>query len=106
MMIDVKFHNVDHSDALEDFVIEKSSKLERFMKGSGKLIWDIDFKGKVFSPVLHMIFRGKMWHLHAAASSPYEAVQQLSKRAFRILSEQSSFERARIRYRDEPLLSS
>lgn len=104
-MVNVKFHNVDRSEALEDFVIEKSSKLERFMKGSGKLNWDIDIKGKVFSPVLHMIFRGKMWHLHAAASNPYDAVQQLTKRAFRILSEQSSFERARIRYRDEPVLA-
>ena len=97
MMIDVKFHNVDHSQALEDFVIEKSSKLEKFLKGSGKLVWNIDLQGKLFNPVLQVLFRGKVWQLHAVSANPYEAVQQLAKRAFRILNEQSSIQRARVR---------
>ena len=101
MMIDVKFHNVERSDALEHFVLEKSSKLEKFLRGDGRLTWDIDFKGKLFNPVLHVLFRGKMWHLHAAAANPYDAIQQLSKRAFRILTEQSSLQRARVRLRSE-----
>lgn len=101
MMIDVKFHNVDRSDALEDFVIEKSSKLEKFLKGKGKLIWNIDFQGRLFNPALQVLFKGKTWHLHATAPNPYEAVQQLTKRAFRILNEQSSLQRARVRTRSE-----
>ena len=103
MMIDVKFHNVDRSDALEDFVVEKSSKLDKLLKGQGKLVWSIDFHGKVFNPMLKVFFKGKMWYLHATASNPYEAVQQLIKRAFRILNEQSSLQRARVRFRDNVL---
>lgn len=99
MMIDVKFHNVDRSDALEDFVIEKSGKLEKLLKGSGKLIWNIDLQGRVFNPVLQVLYRGKSWYLHANAANPYEAVQQLTRRAFRILNEQSSLQRARVRLR-------
>ena len=98
-MIDVKFHNVDRSDALEDFVIEKSNKLEKLLKGRGKLIWSIDFHGKAFNEVLQVLYKGKMWYLHATAANPYEAVQQLTKRAFRILNEQSSLQRAKVRVR-------
>lgn len=101
MMIDVKFHNVDRSDSLEEFVIEKSSKLERFLKGNGKLVWNIDFQGKLFSPVLKVLSKGKVWHLHTSAPNPYEAVQQLTRRAFRILNEQSSLQRARFRVRHD-----
>ena len=99
-MIDVKFHNVDRSDALEDFVIEKSSKLEKLLKGKGKLIWSIDLQGRIFNPVLQVLYRGKSWYLHANAVNPYEAVQQLTKRAFRILNEQSSLQRAKVRVRN------
>ncbi len=102
-MIDVKFHNVDRSDALEEFVIEKSSKLEKLLKGKGKLIWNIDFHGKVFNPMLKVFYKGRMWYLHATASNPYDAVQQLTKRAFRILNEQSSLQRARVRVRSSDI---
>ncbi len=101
MMIDVKFHNVDRSDALEDFVIEKSSKLEKFLKGKGKIIWNIEVHGKLFNPVLKVLFKGKVWQLHATAGNPYEAVQQLTRRAFRILNEQNSLQRARFRTRED-----
>lgn len=101
MMIDVKFHNVDRSDSLEEFVMEKSSKLEKFLKGKGRLVWSIDFRGKLFNPVLQVLFKGRVWHLHTTAINPYEAVQQLTKRAFRILNEQNSLQRARVRLRQE-----
>ena len=100
MMIDIKFHNVDRSDALEGFVMEKSSKMERFMRGGGKLQWVIDLQGKVFSPALNVLFHGKSWHLTAASVSPYEAVQQLARRAYRILDQQSSLEKARVKLRE------
>jgi len=101
MMVDIKFHNVDHSDALEGFVIEKSTKMERFLRSGGKLQWVIDFKGKLFSPALNVLFHGKSWHLTAASASPYEAVQQVAKRAYRILSQQSSLQRARVKLRSK-----
>jgi len=96
MKVKVSFHNVDHSDSLEDFIREKSSRLEYFLGDSEKLDWVIQFKDRFFDPLLKISYGGKVWSIHARGPNPYLSIQSVLKKAFRILEAQKSKLKVRI----------
>ena len=87
MKVTVSFDNVDHSKALERFVMEKSGKLSQFLKENEQLNWVINFQNKIFDPVLRIGINGKKWHLQARDLNPYTSIQSLFKKAYRVLNE-------------------
>jgi ribosome-associated translation inhibitor RaiA len=96
MKVKVSFHNVDHSDSLEEFIREKSSRLEYFLGDSEKLDWVVQFKGKYFDPILRLKYGGKVWSIHDRGANPYLSIQSVLKKAFRILEAQKSKLKVRI----------
>ncbi|MDH4468649.1 MAG: HPF/RaiA family ribosome-associated protein [Bacteriovoracaceae bacterium] len=96
MKVKVSFHNVDHSDSLEEFIREKSSRLEHFLGESEKLDWVVQFRDRFFDPILKMKYGGKVWSIHARGSNPYLSIQSVLKKAFRILEAQKSRLKVRI----------
>lgn len=85
MNVKVSFHQVDHSDALESFVIKKSSKLSKFLNDSEQLSWVIDFKDKLFKPNLNMSLNGKVISVNSKAQDAFSAVNEVFSKAKRLL---------------------
>jgi ribosomal subunit interface protein len=86
MKINVKFNNVDRSDALEEFILKKSKKLEKFLKANDSLNWVISLRDKVFSPVLNLNFHGQPVSIHSKADNAFVAVSTVMDKAKRTLS--------------------
>lgn len=90
MRIDVSFHNVDHSDALERFIRAKSQSLGRFMKDSDHLRWVVGFSGKSFEPPLDMVLDGKPRIVKSAADNAFKAVADILEKSKRLLRDRHS----------------
>ena len=85
MTVKVSFHQVDHSDALESFVVKKSSQLKRFLNDSEQLNWVIDFKDKLFKPNLNMSLNGQMVSVNSKAQDAFIAVNEVFSKAKNLL---------------------
>lgn len=96
MKVTVSFDNVDRSKALEQFVMEKSEKLSKFLKENEQLNWVISFHDKLFDPVLRIGINGKKWYLHTRGLNPYTSVQNLFKKAYRVLNERKFKEKVKM----------
>jgi ribosomal subunit interface protein len=86
MNVKVSFHHVDHSDALEHFVREKSSKLAKFLGDSERLEWVVEFKDRVFNPHLKMSLKGRLISVNSKAENAFVAVNEVLAKAFHLLS--------------------
>jgi ribosome-associated translation inhibitor RaiA len=98
MKVKVSFNNVDRSESLENFIREKSAKLENFLDDSEKLDWVVQFRDRFFDPILKMKYAGRVWNIHSRGANPYFSIQTVLKKAFRILESEKS--RMKVRVRD------
>ena len=86
MNVNVSFHRVDHSDALEFFILEKSKKLKKFAQGPKSLNWVIDFQDKLFKPRLNISLNGRLVSVKSKADNAFVAVNEVILKAKRLLS--------------------
>ena len=86
MNVKVSFHRVDHSDALEFFIQEKSNKLKKFIQDPKRLNWVIDFQDKLFKPRLNILLNGKFVSVKSKADNAFVAVNEVMSKAQRLLS--------------------
>ena len=61
MQSHVAFHNVDHSRALEFFIQQRSSRLNKLLWRGEKISWVIEQDSKEFKPVLNLKLRNKQF---------------------------------------------
>lgn len=85
MIVKVSFHQVDHSNALEAFVLKKSSKLNKYLNDSEQLSWVIDSQNKLFKPNLNMSLNGKVISVNSKAQNAFNAVNEVFAKAKRLL---------------------
>lgn len=85
--IGISFHNVDHSDALVEFIQKKSEVLNRFLDGSEHMNWVINVNGKNFEPHLDIALKGENFAVKSDADNAFEAVASVLVKAKRILSD-------------------
>lgn len=86
MNVNVSFHRVQHSDALEFFIQEKSKKLNKFIQGHERLNWVVDFQDKHFKPRLNISLNGKFVSVKSKADNAFVAVNEVMSKAMRLLS--------------------
>lgn len=85
MNVDVSFHHVDHSDALEFFVREKSKKLNKFIPGADRLNWVIDFQDNLFNSRLNISLKGRIVSVKSQADNAFVAVSEVMSKAKRLI---------------------
>lgn len=85
MNVNISFHNVDHSEALESFIREKSASLAKFLKGSDHLRWVIGSSGGDFEHHLDLVVSGKKELIKSSADDPFKAVVNAIKKSKRVL---------------------
>jgi ribosome-associated translation inhibitor RaiA len=85
MRVKVAFHNVQHSDALENFLKEKSQKLQVFLNNNERINWVINFKGKQFLPQLKLHVKGKSLSIKSKADNAFIAAANVVEKAKRVL---------------------
>ena len=88
MNVSVTFHQVDKSDALESFIKGKTNKLGKFLANTQNVRWVVEFKNRVFTPVLNFTKNGKSFSVHAKSDNAFHAVNDAVKHAKRMLVEQ------------------
>lgn len=54
MIIEVKFKHVDHSDALEAYVNEKTDKLKKYFDGKVHVVWNFGKEHGEFTAHCHV----------------------------------------------------
>lgn len=87
MNINISFHKVDHSDALERFIRSKSGILAKFLKGSDHLNWVIESSGHQFEPHLGIKLNGKNELVKSSESDVFRAVVDVVNKSKRLLSD-------------------
>lgn len=86
MKIDISFHKVDHSDALENFIRSKSESLGPFLGEADHLKWVVGHSGKQFEPHLDMVLAGSEPKLvKSVESDPFKAVAEVIQKSKRLL---------------------
>ena len=85
MNVNVSFHNVDHSDALERFIRSKSESLSKFLHGSDHLRWVVGSSGDKFEPHLDLVLSGKNELVKSAADNAFKAVVDVIEKSKRLL---------------------
>lgn len=87
MMVNISFHNVDHSEALEHFIQEKSKGMQRFLNGSEHLNWVVNSDSNLFSPHLEMVLNGQNHMVKCEHENVFKAVAEVSSKAKRLLND-------------------
>lgn len=85
-MITVSYRNVDNSQALSDFLQDKTLKLKRFLGQKIEANWVIDSDGKNFNPKLNIVTKGKVISLQSKASNAFVASGEILAKAKNLLS--------------------
>ncbi len=81
----VAFHNVDHSDALVDFIEKKSKNLSKFLWKSEHFSWVIEHDSKQFRPILKFKLNNKMVSISALNQNVFKAVNEVIEKAKRLV---------------------
>lgn len=85
MNVNISFHNVDHSDALESFIREKSASLAKFLNGSDHLRWVVGSSGGQFEHHLDLVLSGKNEFVKSSADDAFKAVVNVIEKSKRLL---------------------
>jgi ribosome-associated translation inhibitor RaiA len=81
----VSFHNVDHSEALQKFILEKSKKLSNlFWKGEG-FSWVVEKDADSFRPLVNLKLRDKKVQVRAESHNPFKAVKLALRKAEKLV---------------------
>ena len=83
MSVNVSFHNVDHSEALVDFIKSKADKLQKFLKPSEKVKCLIEHDSKGFKSRLNISLIHKNISLSSKADDAFKAVNEVFAKAKR-----------------------
>ncbi len=75
MQVKVAYHQVDNSDALNQFVEDKISKLNKFIENKNLPVnWVLSKNGSNFDASVHIHAFGKDHHVSAESKNVYESV--------------------------------
>lgn len=85
MKVNVAFHNVDHSDALEAFIQKKSQLLKRLLWNSEHFDWVVEKDSQGFKPVLHLKLAHKNIKVDSHAENAFKAVNAVIDKAKRLV---------------------
>ncbi len=81
----VSFHNVDHSDALQKFIEEKSIKLARKIRKSENFSWVVDRDAKAFRPILKLKLVDGIKPVSAKSHNAFKAVNIVFDKAMKLI---------------------
>lgn len=85
MKVNIAFHNVDHSDALQKFIQEKSQHIHKLLWRGEDLDWVIEHDAVNFSPKLKLKLNDKMISISASARNAFSAVNEVIEKAKRVI---------------------
>ncbi len=85
MLVNVSFHNVDHSDALEHFINQKSQSLSQMLWKGEHLRWVVDKDANELSPHLVVKLKNKHIHVRSRAKNAFMAVNEVFEKARRLV---------------------
>lgn len=81
----VSFHNVDHSEALQKFILKKSEKLANLFWKGEDLSWVVEKDADSFRPVLNLKLRDKKVPVWAKSHNPFKAVNKVLRKAEKLV---------------------
>ncbi len=87
MNMAVSFNHVDHSDALQFFINQKSGNLKKFLWNGEHFDWVIENDAKFFKLKLNLKLRNKMIKVSAKDENAFSAVNKIIDKAKRLISE-------------------
>jgi len=76
MIVDVSFKHMDPSDALRDYMKEKSEKLKKFFDGKVHLTWNFTKEHEEFIAHCHLVGNHMDYFGEARATEAYASVDQ------------------------------
>jgi len=77
MQVNVAYHQVDHSQALNEYVLEKISKLNKFIEDKNVPVnWVLSKSGGQFDASIHVHLYGKEHHVSAESNNIYKSVSK------------------------------
>lgn len=85
MKVQVAFHNVDNSQALQNFIVKKSNRLSRFLWKSEHLNWVIESQANQFEPKLILKLKNKQIEIKSRAKNIHKAINEVIEKAQRLI---------------------
>lgn len=74
MKVSVAYHQVDNSEALNDFIGKKVNKLNRFVQNNVPIKWVLEKKGKSYSSSAKVNVFGNEHYVQAKSDNVYSSV--------------------------------